>query len=307
MTPAAIELLREIDIPQYIELIRRTLRVSNSCDYDKNIIENLCALYTPESVRSLMAKRTIFITKESGEVLATGGIEKEILYGIFVDPEFQGRGFGREIIGRLEAKAREDGIATLTAPASITAVEFYRHLGYTQTTEENDPRFGRVIIMTKEISMANPLCNDIAIQFEKMTKTIKKTIYAFSSEQWLEGISDFEVPAKVAYHIVDCLDNYFHDHQGSKYEWGHKFGSAWRERSDATQPSQEAVAQYLTEIASQIGNLFKNMNDDDLSALYRDDVTNLGHYIYAIRHTMHHQGALTALAVYHKCDPDVWE
>ena len=307
MTPAIIELLRDTDIPQYIELIHRTLRVSNSRDYEQDIVENLCALYTPESVHSLLEKRTIFVAKESGEVLGTGGIENNVLYGVFVDPEFQGRGLGREIMVRLEAKAREDGVAALTAPASITAVEFYRHLGYTQTTEENDPRFGRVIIMTKEICMENPLCNDIAIQFEKTTETIEKTIRAFSAEQWLEGISDFEVPAKVAYHIVDCLDFYFHNHTESKYEWGHKFGSAWREQSDASQPSQDAVAQYLTEIASKIGNLFKNMNDDDLSVFYRNNVTNLGHYIYAIRHTMHHQGALTALAVYHKCDPDVWE
>ena len=307
MATVTIELLRDTDIPQYIELIHRTLHVSNSGDYHKDIIENLCALYTPASVRSLMQKRTIFVVKNRDKVLAAGSIEKDTLYSVFVDPEFQGRGYGREIMVRLEAKAREDGIALLTAPASITAVEFYRHLRYTQNTEENDPRFGRVVIMTKEIYMTNPLCNDIAIQFEKTTKTIEKTIRAFSAEQWLEGISDFEVPAKVAYHIVDCLDFYFHNHEDSKYDWGHKFGGAWHEQSDANQPSQEAVAQYLTEIASKIGNLFKNMNDDDLSVLYRDNVTNLGHYIYAIRHTMHHQGALTALAVYHKCDPDIWE
>ena len=35
--------------------------------------------------------------------------------------------------------------------------------------------------------------------------------------------------------------------------------------------------------------------------------TLLGHYVYALRHTMHHHGELAALAVHHTGDGGSWE
>lgn len=155
--------------------------------------------------------------------------------------------------------------------------------------------------------MAGKLCGSIAVQFEKTINITRKLIRSFSEEQWMHGISDFEVPAKVAYHLVDCLDLYFRENREGKYPWGHKFGGSWEELSDEEQPSQEAVIGYLEEMASRIESYFDSISDTDLATAYNEKITVLGHCIYAVRHTMHHQGALTALAVYHNCDPDVWE
>ena len=151
------------------------------------------------------------------------------------------------------------------------------------------------------------MCNDIVTQFEKAIKITRETIVAFSEGQWRKGISDFEVPAKVAYHTVDALDAYFRENKEKKYQAGHRFGGKWSELSDDEQPSQRALVEYLDSIDERIHRHFENISDDILTEPYSEKRSMLGHFIYAIRHTMHHQGALTALAVYHKCDPDIWE
>ena len=155
--------------------------------------------------------------------------------------------------------------------------------------------------------MAGRLCDAIEIQFEKTIKITRELIDSFSGKQWMQGISNFEVPVKVAYHIVDCLDFYFREDKNKKYLWGHRFDGSWEELADDAQPSQKEVVQYLDDMALRIQIFFQRIDDGDLSTPYTENITILGHCIYAIRHTMHHQGALTALAVYHQCDPDRWE
>ena len=155
--------------------------------------------------------------------------------------------------------------------------------------------------------MVDTLCSAISDQFEKTINITRKLIRSFSVEQWTLGISDFEVPSKVAHHLVDCLDFYFREDREGKYDWGYKLGGRWNELSIEEQPSQEAVLGYLEAMAARIESYFSHISDSDLSTEYNERITVLGHCIYAIRHTMHHQGALTALAVYHNCDPDVWE
>ena len=155
--------------------------------------------------------------------------------------------------------------------------------------------------------MAGPLSDAIAIQIEKTIKITRRVIQSFSKEQWMQGISHFEVPAKVAYHIVRSLDRYFRQVKEKEYDEGHRFSRRWDELSDEMLPPQEAVVDFLDDTALKIKNFLQQIDDSDLAAPHNDRITVLGHCIYAVRHTMHHQGALTALAVYHKCDPDVWE
>ena len=153
--------------------------------------------------------------------------------------------------------------------------------------------------------MANQLCKDVSGQFDLAIGLIAKTIPAFSHEQWTRGISHFEVPAKVAYHLIDSLDHYFREEKEN--ERNYRFGGGWDELPDEKQPSQQQLLEYLDEMRERISNYLESITDEDLTSAYSKKRSLLGHFIYAIHHTMHHHGALTALAVYHKCDPDVWQ
>ena len=155
--------------------------------------------------------------------------------------------------------------------------------------------------------MGNTLCRDLAAQFQKALDLTRKNIQAFDAEQWLEGLSDFEVPAKVAYHTIECLDYYFRSDKDAKYKFGHKFGGSWHELRPEQLPSREALVAYLDEIGQRIMKYFEQADDEALAERYDDERTVLGYRIYAIRHTMHHQGALNLLAIHHKTGFDAWE
>lgn len=51
-------------------------------------------------------------------------------FTIFIDPEYKGKGLGRKIIETLEEDEYYKRANRVEIPASITAVEFYRHMGW---------------------------------------------------------------------------------------------------------------------------------------------------------------------------------
>jgi len=119
------------------------------------------------------------------------------------------------------------------------------------------------------------------------------------------------VPSKIAFHTVDCLDFFFREDLDEKYEWGHRFGGAWWELPDEGQPTQVALAEYLKDIQDRILRHFTFLNDDDLITPYDGEKehgeTRLGHYVYALRHTMHHHGALSLLSLHFGNEEGSWE
>jgi hypothetical protein len=67
---------------------------------------------------------------------------------------------------------------------------------------------------------------------------------------------------------------------------------------------------YLDEITARIEERFKALEDTQLDAPFElydwSGKTLLGHYVYALRHTMHHQGALTVLSKHHGHESESW-
>jgi hypothetical protein len=59
---------------------------------------------------------------------------------------------------------------------------------------------------------------------------------------------------------------------------------------------------YLSEIQARIAGELSALTDDQLATPHdterRHAQTRLGHYVYALRHTMHHHGALTLLSIH---------
>lgn len=158
--------------------------------------------------------------------------------------------------------------------------------------------------------MENPICRELQENYARAFRVLEGTIDKFSSEQWSQGISSFQVPSKVAYHIVDCLDFYFWDGD-REYTWGHRFDGGWWEKPDPEQPTQDELLAYLHEIKARALQYFEASRDQDMLAADPEHCphgeTRLGHYIYALRHTMHHHGALTLLTIQHGISGGCWE
>ena len=75
----------------------------------------------------------IWVTELDGTVAGWGAIRGDYLEGLYVAPEFAGRGVGEELLGMLEGLMRERGVPQVRAEASTNAVNFYLRRGYGAT------------------------------------------------------------------------------------------------------------------------------------------------------------------------------
>jgi len=72
----------------------------------------------------------IWIVELNETAVGWSAIRGGRLEGLYMDPEFAGRGIGTELLGVLEGLMRERGILTVRAEASSNAEEFYLGRGY---------------------------------------------------------------------------------------------------------------------------------------------------------------------------------
>lgn len=132
-----IRQFRDADAEAVSALILHTFRVSNSRDYPPEYGDALAQSLSPEGIRRRAETAHGYVAADGETVIGCGmiapyfGSETEsILLTVFVLPEYQGNGIGRQIIETLEQDAYFLRAERIEIPASITAVEFYRKLGY---------------------------------------------------------------------------------------------------------------------------------------------------------------------------------
>jgi len=159
--------------------------------------------------------------------------------------------------------------------------------------------------------MSQVLSTSLANNFQEATKLVTETIHQFKPEQWTKGIDAFQVPWRIAYHIIECLDYYFREQPTEPFEWGHRFQGGWWELSADRLPSPDDLLRYLEEIEHRISRHFSALDDSQLTSPYDKEKehgqTRLEHYVYALRHTMHHHGALSLLSLSYGNPQGTWE
>ena len=119
-------------------LIGRVLMLNISKDYPPAYVSSLLDEFTPGNIKVLSRKQNMYVAVEDGHIVGTASLadygtpQARQCYGtsVFVAPEFQGKGIGRELMRRIEAKASELGSDKVIVRAAVGAREFYRRLGY---------------------------------------------------------------------------------------------------------------------------------------------------------------------------------
>ena len=119
-------------------IIHRGLREINCKDYPATRIEEYCDYFTIEKIKSQAETAHMYVAVSgSGRVVGTGtiasfwGSETEsILLTIYVLPDLIGNGIGTAIIHALEKDEYFLRANRIEIPSSITAVNFYRKMGY---------------------------------------------------------------------------------------------------------------------------------------------------------------------------------
>ncbi len=132
-----IRRFEKADAQEVSNLIATTMMISNIKDYAKEEMERLVRKHQPKDVLERASQTHFYVAVEDEKIVGCGAIgsylgkvDESCLFTIFVLPEYQGKGIGRKIIETLEQDEYFLRAKRIEIPASITAVNFYRKMGY---------------------------------------------------------------------------------------------------------------------------------------------------------------------------------
>lgn len=145
------------DLDALWDLRTRAVRIGCATHYPPAVIAAWSAAGPPPSLAQLTAAGSVLLMRRGDRLagfgaldLATGEVD-----ALFVDPECQGGGIGRALLGALEAMARAAGVERLFLSAALNAVPFYRRAGFTSVREQwHKHRSGidiRCVLMEKDL------------------------------------------------------------------------------------------------------------------------------------------------------------
>lgn len=148
-----IRKFRDEDAEELSVMINRTIERTNSKDYTDEEIERLLMINTPEILKSDARDMSVYIAEENSKIVGTISLAYYVTHDQFdierqfgevrrnyVSPNHQGRGIGRQLYGALEKEATEQRMIFLEAGASLTAVDFYKKMGFrTESGVETSP------------------------------------------------------------------------------------------------------------------------------------------------------------------------
>ncbi len=147
---------RAEDAQELSEVIARTMRTCNVKDYGEELIELCIAGKTPEKLIECSNWMHIYVLCDGEMIVGTGSIgpywgstTESSLFTIFVLPEYQGRGLGRLIVETLEQDEFFLRAERIEIPASLTAVDFYKRMGYDYKNGSSEPDEDHNIKMEK--------------------------------------------------------------------------------------------------------------------------------------------------------------
>jgi GNAT superfamily N-acetyltransferase len=132
-----IRLFKQEDAEETANMIAYTLKKSNSKDYSPRYIYEMISSHSSDVLLKRSEEGHMYVVCDKGRIIGCGAIAgyygsttESIFLTIFVLPEYQRKGIGKLIIQTLEHDEYFLRAERIEIPASITAVEFYRKMGY---------------------------------------------------------------------------------------------------------------------------------------------------------------------------------
>ena len=132
-----IRRFKDTDAKKVSNLIIETMKKSNSSDYPKKLLEDFIKEQTPEKITEWAKWTHFYVVEDNNKIIGCGAIgaywgkeDESSLFKIFIHPKYQGMGIGRMIVLKLEDDEFAKRANRIEVPASITAVEFYKKMGY---------------------------------------------------------------------------------------------------------------------------------------------------------------------------------
>lgn len=125
------------DAPAICEIVRKDVLAENIKDYSKESIEHLIESHNEDLISRRAKWCHVYVLTDEDKVVGVGMIgpywdsmTESSFFTIFIDPSYKGKGLGRKIIETLKEDEFYKRSDRVEIPASISAVEFYKHMGW---------------------------------------------------------------------------------------------------------------------------------------------------------------------------------
>jgi len=122
-------LAKKQDAEQVYDLVQETIRAVYPKYYLKEIVDMFCEFHNKENLLKDIEAGNTYILSENEEIIGTGTKKENHITRVYVLPEYQRKGYGSFIMGRLEEKIKER-YDWAEIDASLPACKLYEKLGY---------------------------------------------------------------------------------------------------------------------------------------------------------------------------------
>ena len=137
------------DAPALRDLHTRAIMRISENFYSKAQRESWAHGLTPQGyIDASNRDETYEVAVADGKVVAFCGRTEETVKGLYVDPVWQGRGIGRELLSRAETILRAEGKSFVVMEASLSAQAFYLSCGFQKVSEEGRASRGGLLMGT---------------------------------------------------------------------------------------------------------------------------------------------------------------
>lgn len=130
-------IIKDEEFNETCDLMERVSKIAFSPFYPDSEVERIIDSLSVEKMKKRATWTHFYVAKINEKIVACGavgpyyGSETECsLFNIFVEPEFQGKGIGRQLINILENDEYAKRSSRIEIPASISAIPFYKKMGY---------------------------------------------------------------------------------------------------------------------------------------------------------------------------------
>jgi len=146
-----IRRFRANDADNVSHIIRRCLLEVNIKDYPKEVIEHMYDYFSPGNLVEISTRRRMYVFVQDNEIQGTGSLKDNNVRSVFVNPDFHNLGIGKELMKHLERLVKRSGYRTIELFSSVTALDFYKKLGYKRIRTVQDKDTGKNIVMRKRL------------------------------------------------------------------------------------------------------------------------------------------------------------
>lgn len=123
------------DLESIFLLVQHTIKSVYPKYYSSEVVEFFCRHHAVEKIRSDISEKKVWILFAGNKPVGTGSCDKNSLTRLFVLPEHQGKGYGRQIIELLEEEiARSHN--SIVLDASLSSGQLYERYGYKTVRHE---------------------------------------------------------------------------------------------------------------------------------------------------------------------------